>query len=84
LTGDQKPVYSANCTRSSSVPAAKKSILDRDVTLVWGDRRIKTIARRDVNELLDGIIGGGAAVQANRTHAQPHSSSRTVTVTARG
>lgn len=56
-------------TKASSYKETKR-ILDRDVTPVWGDRQIGSIARRDVNELLDAIIDRGAAVQANRTLAR--------------
>jgi integrase len=35
----------------------------------WGTRRVREIARRDVIELLDGILDGGAPISANRTLA---------------
>jgi integrase len=44
--------------------------LDVDVNPHWGDRPIRSITRRDVVELLDGIADRGAPVQANRTLAR--------------
>jgi integrase len=44
-------------------------ILDKDVLPRWGERRIQDIGRRDVLDLLDAVVGRGAAVQANRVLA---------------
>lgn len=40
-----------------------------DVIRVWKGRRVQEITKRDVNELLDGIVDRGAGVMANRTLA---------------
>ena len=42
-------------------------ILNLDVVPGWGRRKAKDITRRDVLKLLDGIVGRGAPIQANRT-----------------
>ena len=44
-------------------------ILEKDVLPKWGRRKSKTITRRDVITLLDGIVDRGAPIQANRTFA---------------
>jgi integrase len=38
----------------------------------WGDRKITAVTRRDVIELLDGIVDRGAPVAARRTHSYLH------------
>lgn len=43
--------------------------LDRFVVAAWGDRNIKSIAKRDVIDLLDEIVESGRAVSANRVRA---------------
>ena len=42
----------------------------RDVLPKWGDRRIQDVTRRDVVELLDGIVDRGSPITANRVRAQ--------------
>lgn len=44
-------------------------LLNRDVLPVWGQRKAKSITRRDVLTLLDAIIDRGAPVMANRVQA---------------
>ena len=44
-------------------------LLNRDVVPFWGRRKAFDIKRRDVIELLDGIVERGAPVQANRVLA---------------
>lgn len=44
-----------------------KRILDREVTPSWGNRPCASITRRDVNDLLDGIVDRGSPYTANRT-----------------
>jgi integrase len=44
-------------------------ILNKDVIPVWGKRKAKSITRRDVILLLDGIVERGSPIQANRTLA---------------
>lgn len=43
--------------------------LDRFVVAAWGERDIRSITRRDVIELLDGIADSGRVVTANRVRA---------------
>ncbi|MGF1553430.1 MAG: tyrosine-type recombinase/integrase [Paracoccaceae bacterium] len=50
--------------------AEMRRILEREVLPAWGSRRLDSITRRDVIELLDGIADRGAPVMANRTLAQ--------------
>jgi len=42
-------------------------ILKKDVLSVWHGRDARTIKPREVVDLLDGIVGRGSPVQANRT-----------------
>ncbi len=60
--------YAEKNTRTSTHKETKR-VLDHDVRPAWEQRSIAEIARRDVIELLDGIVDRGAAVQANRTLA---------------
>ena len=48
---------------------ADERTLRKEVLLVWGSRKAKSITRRDVIRLLDGIVDRGAPVMANRTLA---------------
>lgn len=43
--------------------------LDRHVVDLWGDRDIHEITKRDVIDLLDGIVDSGRVVTANRVRA---------------
>jgi len=43
--------------------------LERFVVSAWGERDIQSITRRDVIELLDGIVDSGRATTANRVRA---------------
>lgn len=49
--------------------AEDERILNKDVLRAWGTRKAKSITRRDVITLLDGIVDRGAPIQANRTLA---------------
>ena len=49
-----------------------RTALARDVLPVWGERPINTISKRDVIELLDGIIDRGAPGKARSVHAHLH------------
>lgn len=42
-----------------------EEILNRDVVPVWGQRKAEDITKRDVRNLLDGIIGRGSPGMAN-------------------
>jgi integrase len=44
-------------------------ILNKDVIPTWGKRKARSITRRDVILLLDGIVDRGSPIQANRTLA---------------
>jgi integrase len=46
-----------------------KRELERHVVAKWGDRDIHTITKRDVLDLLDGIVDSGRATTANRVRA---------------
>jgi integrase len=58
-----------NNNRESTFREAKRDI-ERNVLPRWRSRPIASITRRDVLDLIDGIIGRGAEVQANRTLAR--------------
>jgi integrase len=60
--------YSEKNTKPSTHKETKR-VVDRDVRVVWENRSIGEISRRDVIELLDAIVDRGATVQANRTLA---------------
>ena len=49
--------------------AEDERILNKDVLPAWVGRKAKSITRRDVIVLLDGIVDRGAPIQANRTLA---------------
>jgi len=49
--------------------ATVKRELDRHVVSEWGERDIQDIAKRDVIDLLDGIVDSGRLVTANRVRA---------------
>jgi integrase len=55
--------------RESTFLEAKRDI-ERNVLPKWRDRPIASISRRDVLDLIDGIVARGADVQANRTIAR--------------
>lgn len=54
--------------RESSARETER-LLTRNVVPVWSGRRVQEITRRDVLELLDGIVDRGASIGANRTLA---------------
>ncbi|MBN7776720.1 tyrosine-type recombinase/integrase [Nitratireductor aquimarinus] len=62
-------------TRKNAKPkprtyAETKRLLDQLATPeMWGEKRIQDIGKRDVIELLDGIVDRGAPYVANRTYA---------------
>lgn len=43
--------------------------IDNEIRPKWKHRQIQTITKRDIVELLDGIVDRGAPVSANRVHA---------------
>jgi integrase len=54
---------------ASTYQEAKRD-LEHDAIAQWRNRPISSITRRDVIELIDGIITRGAEIQANRTFAR--------------
>ena len=46
-----------------------RQFLDRFVVTAWGDRDVQTITKRDVLDLLDGIVDRGTPTSANRVLA---------------
>jgi integrase len=52
--------------------ATVRRALDQNVLPLWGDRYIADIGRRDVLDLLDGIVDRGSPIMANRIHAHLH------------
>ncbi len=55
-------------TRASSAKEYKR-VLDKEVLSRWAGRRLSSIRRAEVHEMLDEIVDRGAPVQANRTLA---------------
>jgi integrase len=53
-------------SRESTYKEAKRD-LERDALRKWRSRPVASISRRDVIDLIDGIVERGAGVQANRT-----------------
>jgi integrase len=60
--------YAKRNTREATYMETMR-IVERDAKPAWGSRSVRSIARRDVIELLDGIVDRGAPIQANRTLA---------------
>jgi len=52
--------------------AATQRLIDRCAKPVWEGRRIATIGRRDINDLIDSVADRGAIVMARRLHAHLH------------
>jgi hypothetical protein len=46
--------------------------MEKDVLPVWGVRPVSSITKRDVIDLLDGIVDSGRTVHANRVLAYTH------------
>ena len=47
----------------------QKRVIEKELMPVWGDRPADSIRKREVSDLLHGILGRPAPVQANRTRA---------------
>jgi integrase len=52
--------------------AEVRRVIERDVLPVWGERLIAAITRRDVIELIDGVVDRGAVTMARRLHSHLH------------
>ena len=52
--------------------AIVKPNIERCVLPAWEDRQISTIGRRDINDLIDGVVDRGAVTMARRLHAYLH------------
>jgi integrase len=59
--------YLDRSAKSKRSYAEIKRVLHREVLPAWGSRKAKSIARRDVRVLANGIADRGAPVMANRT-----------------
>ena len=46
-----------------------EAIMAREVLPLWGNRDIGTITKRDVRELVEGMVDRGVPIMANRVHA---------------
>ncbi|WP_131113670.1 tyrosine-type recombinase/integrase [Lichenihabitans psoromatis] len=55
-------------TRASSAKETER-ILNREITPKWKGRRLGSITRAEIHELLDGIVDRGSPIQANRVLA---------------
>lgn len=55
--------------KKDSTAAEMKRLIEREVRPAWGTKKIHSIARRDVIDLLDGIVARGAETTANRVLA---------------
>src|SRR5262249_19454196 len=66
-------VYAAKHVQKNTMPRPyreTKHIFDLDLMPVWGARAVASIARRDVEDMIDAIAARGAEVQANRVLAR--------------
>jgi integrase len=63
LQRDQAQNKSANTVRR---------IVNRELLPAWGNRPIADIGRRDVRDLIDGIVDRGAVIMARRVHGHLH------------
>jgi integrase len=52
--------------------AEVKRVIERDVKPAWDGRLIATLSRRDVIDLIDGVVDRGAVTMARRLHAHLH------------
>jgi integrase len=52
--------------------AEVRRTIERDVLPAWGDRLIGAITRRDVTDLIDGVVDRGALIMARRLHSHLH------------
>lgn len=57
-----------HASKNRSGPETER-LFEREVLPRWADRRIQEITKRDVIELLDGIVDSGRGTTANRTLA---------------
>lgn len=61
----RRHVQSKRGPLSDSYMANRRALFDRDILPEWGERRIGSITRRDVLDLLDKITDSGRAQSAN-------------------
>jgi integrase len=52
--------------KKASTAKLMRQQAETELRPAWGKRKIETITRADINDLLDGIVDRGARVQANR------------------
>lgn len=55
--------------KKESTAAEMRRLIEKEVRPIWGERKIHSIARRDVIDLLDDIVERGAETLANRVLA---------------
>jgi len=70
LVSTQVAAFLARYVRQQARPrtaAETERRFEKHVLPKWGTRRVQEITRRDVVELLDGIVDNGAPISANRT-----------------
>ena len=53
----------------ASTATEAKRLIERHLRPAWNDRKVETISKHDVLELLDGIVDSGARVTANRVYS---------------
>ncbi|WDR05549.1 integrase arm-type DNA-binding domain-containing protein [Devosia rhodophyticola] len=56
-------------TKKASTAKLQKQQIEADVRPYWEGRKVETISRADINDLLDRIVDRGATVHANRVFA---------------
>lgn len=63
-----REVLDAKATRTrTSTREERERMLEKDLLTAWGRRPVASISRRDVVELVEGIVDRGSPVAANRT-----------------
>ena len=55
-----------HCRRNTRSWRATQRLLENDVVPVLGERELSALTRRDVRDLVDGVVDSGRPVQANR------------------
>jgi integrase len=57
--------------KNRSVYAVRRA-LEKNVLSIWGERSVDEIGRREIRDLIDGIVDRGSPVMARRAHAYLH------------
>jgi integrase len=69
LAYDYLDRYLSKNSAASTFQEAKRD-LEHDALPKWRSRPLESITRRDITDLIDGIVERGAEIQANRTFAR--------------